>query len=68
MKCLSARWDSFDQDDVRFLIKFLNLSTPSKVFELIEKYYPKRLVPAKTQFFIDEIMETSPQKNRPTSS
>lgn len=57
MKCVSARWDSFDQDDVRFLIHHLNLKNAASVFELIENYYPKKVIPPKTQFFIEEIME-----------
>jgi hypothetical protein len=57
MKCLSARWDSYDGDDVRFLIKHLGLKKPEEVFAIINKYYPKASVPAKTKFFIEELME-----------
>ena len=57
MKCLSARWDSYDGDDVRFLIKHVGLKKPEDVFALIEEYYPKATIPAKTKFFIVEVME-----------
>jgi hypothetical protein len=57
MKCISARWDSSDRDDVIFLIKMLKLTKPSQVFTLIENYYPKAAIPAKTRFFIEEIFE-----------
>lgn len=57
MKCMSARWDTSDRDDVIFLIKHLGLKSPGEVFQIIEGYYPKATIPAKTQFFIEEILE-----------
>ena len=56
MKCTSARYDSHDKDDVKFLIKHLEITTASEVFQIIEEYYPKKLIPSKTQFFIEEIL------------
>ena len=57
MKCLSARWDSADKDDVQFLIKMLKLKSANEVFKIIEGYYPKKLIPAKTQFFLEEVFD-----------
>jgi hypothetical protein len=57
MKCISARFDSHDKDDIVFLLKYLNLKNKDKVFSLIEKYYPKSRIPSKTQFFIEELIE-----------
>ena len=57
MKCISARWDSNDRDDVIFLIRHIKLASPKKVFTLIENYYPQKRIPPKTQFFIEEIFE-----------
>ena len=57
MKCISARVDSSDGDDVRVLIKRLNLTSASQVFDIVAKYYPRQQVPAKTQFFIEELFE-----------
>ncbi len=56
MKCISARYDSQDSDDVRFLVELLEFNTPQEVFDIIELYYPKKQIPAKTQFFIEEIL------------
>lgn len=56
MKCLSARWDTSDRDDVIFLLKMLAITKPKMVFSIIEAYYPKSAVPAKTKFFIEEIL------------
>ena len=55
MKCISARWDTSDRDDVIFLIKELKLKEPTEVFEIIEAYYPHSRIPPKTQFFIEEL-------------
>ena len=55
MKCISARWDSSDKDDVIFLIKHLKLKNAIEVFKIIEGYYPKNQIPSKTQFFIEEV-------------
>lgn len=55
MKCISARWDTNDKNDVIFLIRHLGLKSAHQVFDIVEKYYPKTIVPAKTRFFIEEI-------------
>lgn len=57
MKCLSARWDTSDKEDVVYLIHHLNLKKSKDVFEIIESFYRKEQIPAKTQFFIEEIFE-----------
>ncbi|MDP2600726.1 MAG: DUF6036 family nucleotidyltransferase [Deltaproteobacteria bacterium] len=57
MKCVAARFDTADLDDVRFLIDYLELKQRAKVFEIIEQYYPKKIIPSKTQFVIEELME-----------
>ena len=57
MKCISARWDTYDREDVIFLIRFLKLKSAKEVFKLIESYYPKKLIPPKTQFFIEELFD-----------
>lgn len=56
MKCISARWDTSDKDDVIFLIKLLKLSDPKEVFEIIEGYYPHERIPEKTKFLIEELL------------
>ncbi len=57
MKCISARWDTNDREDVIFLIQKLALKTPKEVFKIIENYYPKNQIPAKTKFFVEEILQ-----------
>lgn len=62
MKCISARWDTYDREDVIFLIQFLKIKSAKAVFKLIESYYPKKLIPPKTQFFIEEVFDLKEKK------
>ena len=57
MKCTSARFDTHDAGDVRFLVDYLELKAPKDVFKIVEDFYPKKVVPAKTQFLVEEIFE-----------
>lgn len=56
MKCVAARFDTHDKDDVAFLIRHLELTKPEDVFAVIEKYYPSRLIPPKTRFLVEELL------------
>jgi hypothetical protein len=58
MKCISARWDTADRDDVIFLIKYLKIIDAESVLAIIQDYYPRAQIPAKTQFFLEEVFET----------
>ena len=57
MKCISARFDTNDSDDVIFLIKHLGLKSVEQVLAVAELYYPKKRIPIKTSFFIEELIE-----------
>jgi hypothetical protein len=62
MKCVAARFDTHDRDDVLFLIKHLGLRSPSEVFAVVSRYYPHQLVPPKTQFLVEELLDQSKRK------
>ena len=57
MKCISARYDSYDKADLIFLINHLKLKSAASVFEIIMKYYPAREIPVKTKFFVEELLQ-----------
>lgn len=57
MKTLASRVDATDRDDVRFLIRHMNLTRPAQVFEILEQYYPHQRIKPATQFFIEELFE-----------
>ena len=57
MKSLSARIDGTDSKDIEFLISNLNIRSVEEVFEIIDKYYPRRIIKPATQFFLEEIFD-----------
>lgn len=56
MKCVSARFDSHDLDDVMFLLKHLEIKTPEQAFRIIEEFYPRKTIPPKTQYLLEELL------------
>jgi hypothetical protein len=60
MKCVSARLDTHDRDNVVFLIRHLGLRTPAEVFDIVSRYYPRGGVPAKTRFLVEGLFESGP--------
>lgn len=58
MKCVSARFDSHDLDDAKFLLKHLDVRSVEEASSIIEKYYPREAIPAKTQFLLEELLGT----------
>ena len=61
MKCVSARFDTHDADDVAFLVQHLGLVAPDEVFERIARYYPREQVPPRTRFLVEELL--SPERS-----
>ena len=61
MKCLASRVGGYgergDVSDIKILCKHLTCETPESVSEIILDYYPPSLVPAKTQFLLEEIFQ-----------
>ena len=62
MKCISARYDSYDKDDLIHLINHLKLKSPAEVFGIVLKYYPEERIPTKTRFFVEELLQ---KRSRP---
>jgi hypothetical protein len=57
MKCHSARFDSHDIDDVRFLLKHLGIQSAEEACRIVEQYVPRNVIPAKTRFLLEELLE-----------
>ncbi|MFC1497518.1 hypothetical protein ACFLS1_03470 [Verrucomicrobiota bacterium] len=57
MKCISARFDSYDKDDLIFLVKHLQIASPDKLFDIVMNYYPEERIPVKTRFFVEELFQ-----------
>ncbi len=57
MKSISARFDSYDRDDLTHLIGLLKLETAEDVFGVIMKYYPEEQIPVQTRYFVEELFQ-----------
>lgn len=55
MKCLAARSDTDDPNDVRVLCGALQLTTAEQAMEIVRRYYPREEIKPATRFFIEEI-------------
>ena len=59
MKALAMRIgeEFHDVDDVRYLIKYLNLTNANQAVEMITQYYPLEQFPQKTLYALEELFE-----------
>lgn len=63
MKCIAMRIGAefHDEDDVRFLLRWLNVETAAQAERIIERFYPVERIPQKTRYALAEILgEESP--------
>jgi predicted nucleotidyltransferase len=57
MKCLAARtYDSKDVDDIRFLLRHLNIQSVEQALAMIVRYYPQNRVLPKTAYLLEELL------------
>ena len=58
MKCLSMRIGAefHDEDDIRFLLRHLNVSSYEKAVQLITRFYPLERFPQKTLYALAELL------------
>jgi len=58
MKCLSARIgeEFHDLDDIRFLLRCLNLTSLDGAREVIGRYYPLERFPQKTFYLLEDLL------------
>ncbi len=57
MKVLALRAESFDSDDVEFLIDNLQIDSLEKVLEIVKNYYPNKELKSETIFQLEELFE-----------
>ena len=57
MKILALRAESFDAQDVEFLIKDLDLKNSDEVLKIVNDYYPNKEIKPESKFQIEEIFE-----------
>jgi hypothetical protein len=58
MKCLAFRLgpEFHDEEDVRYLLRHLNIERPEDALAIVERYYPADRIPAKTRFALAELL------------
>jgi hypothetical protein len=62
MKCLAMRIGAefHDLDDVRFLLRLLNIRSYDHAINVITKYYPLERFPQKTRYALEELLPKAP--------
>lgn len=58
MKCLADRGDTRDAEDIRFLLRHLNIKGLDQALQLLEQYYPQSRVLPRTQYLLQELLES----------
>lgn len=58
MKCVSARFDTKDRDDVAFLIRHMDIGSADDVLKIVSRFYPRERIPAKARFLVEELFES----------
>jgi hypothetical protein len=59
MKSLAMRIgeEFHDEDDVRFLLRYLNITSFNQAISIITNYYPLEMFPQKTLYVLEELLE-----------
>jgi len=58
MKCLAMRIGAefHDEDDVRYLLRHLDVRSYDQAASILEKYYPLERFPQKTLYALEELL------------
>jgi predicted nucleotidyltransferase len=58
MKCAAMRLgeEFHDLDDVRYLLRYLNVSTSRDALAIVLRYFDEEQIPAKTRFVLEELL------------
>ena len=58
MKCVAFRLgpEFRDEEDVRYLLRYLNVERAADALAIVERYFPPDRIPAKTRFALEELL------------
>lgn len=58
MKCVAMRLgeEFHDLDDVRYLLRYLNVATPAAALAIVEQYFDPSAIPLKTRLALQELL------------
>lgn len=57
MKVLAGRAETDDLNDIRFLLRTLEITSVEQALDIVRNYYPKKEVKAATRIFLEEVIE-----------
>ncbi|MCI0437446.1 MAG: hypothetical protein L0271_28005 [Gemmatimonadetes bacterium] len=59
MKCVALRLgeEFHDLDDVRYLLRYLNIPTVADALAMVERYFDAEQIPPKTRLALEELLE-----------
>jgi len=65
MKCAAMRLGAefHDEDDVRFLLRTLNITTVAEAVAIVTRYFDAAALPAKTRLVLEEILGATDQED-----
>lgn len=58
MKCAAMRLgeEFHDLDDVRFLLRYLNVTTAAEALDIVSRYFDESVIPVKTRLALEELL------------
>ena len=58
MKCAAMRLgeESHDLDDVRYLLRYLGISTVDEALAIVTRYFDEKQLPPKTRLALEELL------------
>lgn len=58
MKCAAMRLgeEFHDLDDVRYLLRYLNISTANEALDVVTRYFDETQLPARTRLALEELL------------
>lgn len=67
MKCLAFRIGSefHDEEDIRYLLRYLNLASVDAALAVVTRYYPLQKLPPKTLYALGELLPGERQERSP---
>ncbi len=59
MKCIAFRLgpEFHDEDDIRYLLRHLNVERSADALAIVERYFPADRIPPKTRFALEELLD-----------
>lgn len=58
MKCAAMRIgeEFHDVDDVRYLLRYLNVVSAAQALEIVARYFDESVIPTKTRLALEELL------------